>query len=73
MLFDVIGFHRHIFNMLTELKSVSDKDPMLGSDIIEEKQHEIIVGIKAMQPEKLYMVSVDKVCIILVNWDVYYM
>lgn len=73
MLFDVMGIHRHIFIMLTELKSAGGKDPVLGLDVMEEKQSGIIVGIKAIQPEKLYMVPVDNVGIVYVDWDVYYM
>jgi len=40
---------------------------------MQEKDKPVIVGITAIDPVRLYMVPVEDVGIVWVDWDVYYL
>ncbi|TRX98548.1 hypothetical protein FHL15_000622 [Xylaria flabelliformis] len=65
---------RHIFVILTPIKSTNTRDRILDLEVMAEKRDEsIIVGITAISPQRFYMVQVDGVGIVWVDWDLHYL
>jgi hypothetical protein len=62
----------HIFVVVTPLQRTHLMDPVLSCEVLKEQPDQpTIVGITAIQPSKLYMVSVDGVGTVWVKWDLH--
>ena len=72
MLFDVMAIHRNVFVILTELKTTGIRDPVLDLEVLAEARRQI-AGISAILPEKPYMVPINNVGTVLVEWDAHSM
>lgn len=68
-----MGVHRHIFVILTELRRTGNRDALLDLKVLEDTGSPVIVGLPALEPSKLYIVSVGGVGPVLIDWDVYYL
>ncbi|KAI1485633.1 hypothetical protein F5X96DRAFT_674446 [Biscogniauxia mediterranea] len=65
---------RHIFIILTPVRSTNARDALLDLEVMEEQNDDaIIVGVTAIAPVRLYMVKVDSVGIVWVNWELHYL
>lgn len=73
MLFDCMGIYRHIFVLVKELRPTNTRDPVLDLEVFDQKDERITVGLNAIKPVKRYLVPVDGVGTVLVDWDVYYL
>ena len=62
---------RHIFVILTPIKRTKTRHELLDLEIMEEEEDALVVGLPAIQPVRLYMVTVKDVGIVWVDWDVY--
>ena len=59
--------------ILTPIVRTNTRDPLLDLEVMEESEGVVIVGITAIQPTSLYMVDVDGVGIVWVDWDLLYL
>jgi len=73
IVFDCPPEHRHIFAIVTTLDRTGTRDEVLDLEIFQENEKPVIVGITGIDPVKLYMVPVDNVGIVWVDWDPFYM
>ncbi|RYC58953.1 hypothetical protein CHU98_g7247 [Xylaria longipes] len=62
---------RHIFIVLSKLNRTGRRDELLDLEILEQTAEAVIVGIPAIKAQKLYMVPIDGVGVVLVDWDLY--
>ena len=61
---------RHIFIILTPVYLTGERHKLLDLAILQaEPEGPIIVGVTAIMPVSLYMVPVEDVGIILVEWE----
>lgn len=62
---------RHIFIVLSKLNRTGQRDRLLDLEVFEQTPEPLIVGIPAIKAQKLYMVPIDGVGVVLVDWDLY--
>ncbi|KAI1207273.1 uncharacterized protein F4807DRAFT_435103 [Annulohypoxylon truncatum] len=69
-LFDVYG-ERHIFAVVTPLRRDGTRDALLDLEILQESNDDpIIIGVPQIQPTRPYLVPIDGLGIILVDWSI---
>jgi hypothetical protein len=73
IVFDCPPKYRHIFAIVTTLDRTGTRDEVLDLEIFQESENTVIVGITGIDPVKLYMLRVDNVGIVWVDWDPFYM
>ncbi|KAK3403030.1 hypothetical protein B0T20DRAFT_449951 [Sordaria brevicollis] len=62
----------HVFILITPIRHTNRRHHILDLNIMEELTDEpVIIGLTAVQPVTLYMVHVDGVGIVWVDWDIY--
>ncbi|RYC63896.1 hypothetical protein CHU98_g2323 [Xylaria longipes] len=65
---------RHIFVILTPVERTHTRDHILDLEIMAKKPDDaVIVGITAVSPQRFYMVKVDGVGIVWVDWDLHFL
>ncbi|KAI1131426.1 hypothetical protein F5Y10DRAFT_262185 [Nemania abortiva] len=61
----------HIFIVLSKLNRTGSRDRLLDLEVFEQTDEAVVVGIPAIKAQKLYMVHIDGVGVVLVDWDLY--
>ncbi|KAK3897748.1 hypothetical protein C8A05DRAFT_47731 [Staphylotrichum tortipilum] len=63
---------RHIFLVLTPIKRTGTRHHILDLEVMEEEEEQaVIIGVPAVCPTRLYMVPVQGVGTVWVDWDVH--
>jgi len=65
------NFHdRHIFVILTPVERTFRRHHILGLEVMDERHNRaVIVGVTAISPTCLYMVRVENVGTVWVDWE----
>lgn len=69
-LFDVYT-ERHVFAIITPLRRTGVRDELIDLEILQELNGEpLIIGIMAIEPAKPYLVQINDIGVVHVEWSV---